>query len=105
MEFCLMFTHEFPLSGWTNDVLTQCAVGLQTVVISNMHEADEIITLECDKLNLVVSPESTLCCSDVKTQSLLWRGCWNWVSLLTCFVELVIWVWKRVGVPGVLWLS
>ena len=52
------------------DDLAQCAVGHQTVVIKQMVEAAEIITFACDGLSLVISHKSTLCCSDVKTQTL-----------------------------------
>ena len=45
--------------------------GHQTAVIKEMVEAADIITFACDRLSLVISPKSTLCCSDVKTETLL----------------------------------
>ena len=56
------------------DDLAQCTVGRQTAVIKQMVEAAEIITYACDRLGLVISPRSTTCCSDVKTETLLRRG-------------------------------
>ena len=56
------------------DELTQCAVGHQTAVIKQMVEVAGIITFACDRLSLVISPKSTVCCSDVKTETPLRRG-------------------------------
>ena len=56
------------------DDLAQCAVGRQTAVIEQMVEAAEIITFACDRVSLVISPESTTRCPDVGTQALLRRG-------------------------------
>ena len=56
------------------DDLAQCAVGHQTAVIKHIVEAAEIITFACDRLRLVISPKLTICCSDVKTETLLRRG-------------------------------
>ena len=82
------------------DDLAQCAVGRQTVVIRRMLEAAEIITFACDRLNLLISPKSTLCCS--KTETLLRRGLLYLGIHFTSCVEPATWVWTRVRAPGVL---
>ena len=55
------------------DDLARCAVGHQTAVVKQMVEAAEIIILACDRLSLVISPVSTIRCSDVNTETLLRR--------------------------------
>ena len=54
--------------------LAECAVGHQTAVIKEMVEAAEIITFACGTPSLVISPMSTLRCSDVNFETLLRRG-------------------------------
>ena len=56
------------------DDLAQCAVGRQMAVIKQMMAAAEIISFACDGPSLVISPKSTICCSDVKTEAFLRRG-------------------------------
>ena len=52
---------------WSGSISTQCAVGRQAGVI-------EHTLFACDRLSLVISPKSTIFCSDVKTETLLRRG-------------------------------
>ena len=47
------------------DGLAQCAVGRQSAVVKQKVEASEFISFACDRLSLVISPKSTICCSDV----------------------------------------
>ena len=49
-------------------------MGHRMTVIKAMVEAAEIITFACDRLSLVTSLKSNLCCSHVKTETLLRRG-------------------------------
>ena len=56
------------------DDLAQCAVGRQITVIKDMAEVTGITTFACHRLSLVISPKSTICCSDVKTANLLRKG-------------------------------
>ena len=65
------------------DDLAQSAVCRQTAAIKQTVEAAaikqsveaaEITTFACDRLSLVISPKSTTCCSNVKTETLLRRG-------------------------------
>ena len=57
------------------DDLAQCAAGHQVAVTRQMVEAAEIITFACDRRSLGISPKSTICCSDVKTETLFRRRC------------------------------
>ena len=56
------------------DDLAQSTLGRQTAVIKQLVDAAEIIIFTCDRLSLVISPKSTICCSDVKTETSLRRG-------------------------------
>ena len=56
------------------DDLAQCVVGRQTAMVKRVVEAAEIVTFACDRLSLLISPKSTICCSNVKSEALLRRG-------------------------------
>ena len=70
-ETCSTESWRSPQDGASGqDDLAQCAVGRQTAVIMQMVEAAEITTFACDRFSPVLSPKSTICCSDVKTDAL-----------------------------------